>query len=433
MKPKNIILTFCLILFLSIFCQSDNLQAQNYNFVLVIDAGHGGHDAGAVGAIAREKDINLAVTLKLGTLIEQNFKDVKVVYTRKTDIFLPLQDRADIVNNNKADLFICIHTNATKGSTAYGAETYTLGLAKSKQNLEVAMMENSVILLEDDYKTKYKGFDPSSVDSYIMFEFMQDKYIDKSIEIASAIQNQFVSYSRRHDRGVRQAGFWVLHRSACPSVLVELGFISNPLEERFLASESGKNDMSASIYNAFVKYKKNHDKKLGIAIDKNQKYELIEKRTELANTENNSREKTENNQLNKNIITDTTKESVNSKNANQISDTVKSGKTASIINKPERPKDKMRASSVSNQPVYKIQLFAIPRKLNSNAPEFKGLKDVNFYFENGFYKYTVGEDKDYNTIVNLRKEILKKFPEAYIIAFVGDKKMTAKEALIYKK
>lgn len=238
-------------------------MAQDARFVIVIDAGHGGHDPGAVGDISREKDINLSISLELGNIIEQNFKDVKVVFTRKTDEYLTLQERADIVNNNHADLFICIHTNSTKGTSAFGAESFTLGLAKSKANLDVAMRENSVILLEDNYKTKYRGFDPASVDSYIMFEFMQDKYIDKSVEIASSIQKQFADYCHRSDRGVRQAGFWVLHRSACPSVLVEVGFISNPSEERYLNSSQGKHDMATAIFNAVVLYKRDHDRRSG--------------------------------------------------------------------------------------------------------------------------------------------------------------------------
>ena len=239
------------------------LIAQDAKFTVVLDAGHGGHDPGAMGAFSREKDINLAIELYLGGLIEQNFKDVKVVYTRKTDKYLTLQERADVVNDHHADLFICVHTNSSTSPAAFGTETFTLGLAKSKANLDVAMRENSVILLEEDYRSKYKGFDPKSVDSYIMFEFMQDKYIDKSVEFSSAVQKQFVSYGGRTDHGVRQAGFWVLHRSACPSVLVEVGFISNAAEERFLMGEQGQKQMATAIYNAFVDYKRGHDKKSG--------------------------------------------------------------------------------------------------------------------------------------------------------------------------
>lgn len=404
MKSVNFHTTFFAFILLFIIGFSFVMRAQPKKFVLVLDAGHGGHDAGAVGAISKEKDINLAVSLKVGKLIENNFSDVKVVYTRKTDVFLPLQKRADIANENHADLFISIHTNATKGPHAYGAETYTLGLAKTKANLEVAMMENSVMLLEDDYKTKYKGFDPSSVDSYIMFEFMQDQFIDKSIEIASAIQLQFVNHAKRHDRGVRQAGFWVLHRSACPSVLVELGFISNPMEERFLASENGRNQLAASIYNAFVNYKKNYDKKMGIVPDSNQSYQLIEKST-IQQTEPGT--KTTSLQIN---------DSLNNLDSNTVNTQALNGNN-----------NNSTSLQTDATVVFKVQILAVATKLNNNAPELKRLEDVNFYFENGMYKYTVGEETDFRKIQQLRRSILNKFPSAFIIAFSGDRKLTLKE------
>ena len=221
-------------------------------FTVVIDAGHGGRDPGAMGQIAQEKNINLGVALKLGQKIAANFKDVKVLYTRKTDVFLTLQERANFVNQNSADLFICIHTNAAENRDVAGAETFTLGLDKLASNLDVAMRENSVMLLEEDYKTTYQGFDPNSVESYIMFEFMQDQYIDRSLSFASSVQEQFTRQYNRKDRGVRQAAFWVLHKSACPSVLIELGFITNKAEEQFLHSAKGQQTMADAIYDAFV-------------------------------------------------------------------------------------------------------------------------------------------------------------------------------------
>lgn len=238
------------------------------SFVVALDAGHGGHDPGAVGAKSYEKQINLGVILALGDLISKNNPDVKVVYTRKTDVYLTLQERADVANSAHADLFISVHTNANNNKTASGSETYTLGLTKSKSNLDVAMRENSVILLEDDYKVKYEGFNPKSVDSYIMFECIQDKYLDKSVQIASQIQKNFVSAGRK-DRGVRQAGFWVLHKTAMPSVLVELGYISNPEEEKFLASNEGQQKMASAIYDSFDKFKKEYERKSGTQNYKN--------------------------------------------------------------------------------------------------------------------------------------------------------------------
>lgn len=232
------------------------------SFVVVLDAGHGGHDPGAVGAKSHEKQINLGVIMALGDLISKNNPDVKIVYTRKTDVYLTLQERADVANSAHADLFISVHTNANNNKSASGSETYTLGLTKSKSNLDVAMRENAVILLEDDYKLKYEGFNPKSVDSYIMFECIQDKYLDKSVQIASQIQKNFVNTGRK-DRGVRQAGFWVLHKTAMPSVLVELGYISNPEEEAFLASKEGQFKMAKAIYDSFSQFKKEYERKSG--------------------------------------------------------------------------------------------------------------------------------------------------------------------------
>ena len=377
------------------------VKAQDARFTVVLDAGHGGHDPGAMSSTSREKDINLAVVLDLGMIIEQKFKDVKVIYTRKTDTYLTLQERADVVNNHHADLFICIHTNASPSPAAYGAETFTLGLAKTRANLDVAMRENSVILLEEDYRTKYKGFDPKSVDSYIMFEFMQDKYIDKSIEFSSTIQKQFVSYCQRTDRGVRQAGFWVLHRSACPSVLVELGFISNASEERYLTSEKGQKEMATGVFNAFVDYKRAHDKRSGRHTTVVSKIEQKEKADEHSQKQ-----------------PDHVAE-INQRKADSDSVNKHTKIESSVLNQ----------KNIKLTPVFKVQLFASKKKVKSNSTEFKGISNTEYFEENGFIKYTVGEESDYSKIEKIRKEIVHKFPNAYIIAFVGDKKISAHEAL----
>lgn len=379
------------------------LNAQVPRFTLVIDAGHGGHDPGAMGSISKEKDINLDVSLKFGALVERNFSDVKVVYTRKTDVYLTLQERADIVNNNHANLFVCIHTNSSPSAAAFGSESYTLGLARTKSNLDVAMRENSVILLEDDYKSKYRGFDPASVDSYIMFEFMQDKYIDKSVDLASNIQKQFSVYARRSDRGVRQAGFWVLHRSACPSVLVELGFISNPSEERYLSGESGQLEMAGAIYNAFVNFKREHDKKSGRQ-SSSDAYPEIKKAKEPV-----SPQKSDTNNL-----------------------IVKDKPVVSATDSDTKTVEKKNAI-ISTKAVFKLQIVASKVKLNQNSSEFKGIKDVDFFREGGYYKYTTGAETEYSKILKIRKELSPKFPQSFIIAFVGDKKISVSEALQLNK
>ena len=243
------IASFCGVLLL-ILC-SFNLMS----FTVVIDAGHGGNDAGAIGLIkgVKEKDLNLSVAQRLAKQIRQNHPEIKVVMTRDTDVFLPLQQRADIANKNDADLFISIHTNAAENRKACGAETFILGTDRMEDNLDVAMRENAVMKLEAD-QTVYQGFDPNSVESYIIFELMQNQYMDNSLIFAEQVQNQFVGTLQRANRGVRQAAFWVLLQSACPSVLVEMGFLSNAEEEKWLASEEGKNGIVNGIYAAFKQY-----------------------------------------------------------------------------------------------------------------------------------------------------------------------------------
>jgi len=244
---KRYILTFLLF--------ASSLLAMPYT--LVIDAGHGGKDPGAQSKTAKEKNINLAVALAFGKLVEQNCKDVKVVYTRKTDVFVALDERANIANRAKADLFISIHTNATAAKVGpRGAETYTLGMHRAADNLAVAKRENSVITLESNYKKKYEGFDPNSSESYIIFELMQDKNMESSVKLAGLIQKQFRTTAKRIDKGVHQAGFLVLRETSMPSVLIELGYINNTSEAAYLTSKAGVNALAKSIYNAFVAYRK---------------------------------------------------------------------------------------------------------------------------------------------------------------------------------
>ena len=225
------------------------------SFTVVIDAGHGGHDTGAVGLKMKvqEKDLNLTVAKQLAAKIQAAYPEVKVVLTRDTDVFLPLQKRADIANKNHADLFISIHTNAAENRNAQGAETFILGTERMEDNLDVAMRENAVMKLEED-QTVYQGFDPNSIESYILFELMQNQYMDHSLQFAELVQSQFVGTLQRANRGVRQAAFWVLLKSACPSVLVEMGFLSNAEEEKWLASAEGKTGIVNGIFDAFQKF-----------------------------------------------------------------------------------------------------------------------------------------------------------------------------------
>lgn len=223
--------------------------------VIVIDAGHGGHDPGTSGKSLKEKDVALKIALKLGAYIEKNVTDVKVIYTRKTDRYLSLDERAEIANKNKADLFICIHANSLPGAPAKGTETYVMGLHKDNSNFEVAKRENSVILMDENYEERYEGFDPKSPESYILFALNQSAYQESSLRFAAKIENQFKTKAGRSSRGVKQAGFMVLWKTTMPSVLIETGFLSNALEEKFLGSDSGQDLIASGIYRAFKEYK----------------------------------------------------------------------------------------------------------------------------------------------------------------------------------
>ena len=258
MKLLSLILTCCLL-----FCGfNSGLKAQKGSKIktVVIDAGHGGKDPGAMGKRSKEKDIALAIALKTGNYIKKYLPDVKVIFTRSDDRFIPLHKRAEIANKNSADFFISIHCNANKNPKANGSETYTMGLHKNDANLNTAMLENAAILFEDDAEEQYGGFNANSTESYIQFTLFQNIFLDESNLLASYIQDQFKNRVGRRDRGVHQAGFLVLWRTAMPGVLIELGFISNPTEEKFLMSEEGQSYMASAIYRAFKQYKLEYEK-----------------------------------------------------------------------------------------------------------------------------------------------------------------------------
>ena len=275
-----------LVFFSSIFLSNQAGVVDDFFGVktVVIDAGHGGKDGGCVGAIANEKNIALSISLKLGKYIQDNFKDVKVIYTRTTDVFLELTERARIANKANADLFICIHVNSGATTTAIGTETYVMGLHKTESNLKVAQRENASILLEDDYESKYENFDPNSPESYIVLTLTQSAHLDQSLMFASKVQKEFTEKVGRYNRGVKQAGFLVLHQTAMPSVLIETGFITNKEEEKFLASEIGQDYMASAIFRAFKEYKteieskglKTEDKKVEEQSPKPEVKEVVE-------------------------------------------------------------------------------------------------------------------------------------------------------------
>ena len=360
------------------------MYAANQRFTLVIDAGHGGHDAGALGAKSKEKNINLNVALAFGRYVERNMPDVRVIYTRTTDVFIPLHDRANIANKANADLFISVHTNALPaGKIARGFETYSLGMHRAKDNLDVAMRENSVISMEKGYQLTYQGFDPKSSESYIIFEFIQGKNMERSVEIARSIQNSVCQNANRPDKGVHQAGFLVLREISMPSCLIELGFITTPDEENLLNDESRIDDIAKAIYEGFAKYKNKYDKRVTIPYRS---------------------QASEGNDI-PSIVPDSYKRTV-------------------------APVKKQTPASVkSDAPIFKVQILVSSRVLRKGDAHFKGEENYDSYQEGGMVKYTIGASANYNEIYQLRKSLLDKFPEAFIIAFKNGKKYDVNQAI----
>lgn len=375
------------------------VQAQPYHqderYVVVIDPGHGGKDPGAIGKYSKEKNINLSVALALGQLIEKNLRQTQVVYTRKTDTFIPLDRRAQIANKAHADLFISIHTNALpKKKIARGAETYTLGMARADENLEVAKRENAVILVEDDYQTRYQGFDPKKAESYIIFEFLQDRYMERSVHFARGIQKEFRNTAKRADKGVHQAGFLVLREVSMPSVLIELGYISTPDEENYLNSKKGIADMSNSIFKALKAYQQRYPKSRPAAVTENR----------AATGETSGTQKQEASEADRS-------EGEGQENARVVAQ----GKT--------------QKKSEDQSVLFKVQILSSTRQLVAGSSHFKGLSPVDSYRENNLYKYTYGATDNYAEAKKIRKGIITKFPEAFIVAFRGAEKMNLQEAI----
>ena len=342
-------------------------MAADKSYTLVLDAGHGGKDPGAVGKFSYEKDLNLKLALKVGELIEEQYPEVKVVYTRSTDVFIPLQERSDIANKNNADLFLSIHANSSESKEPKGVETFILGTDKVEKNLDVAMRENAVMKLEADYKTTYQGFDPNSIDSYIMFELMQNSYMDQSLQFAEQIQKRFVGHLNRSDRGVQQASFWVLLKTACPSVLFEMGFISNPEEERFLNEDASIAQMAYALVNAFAAY--------------------------------------------------THKQAV--KKETLVIESSKHAETDSIRNQVEVKTESLPITTPVEEPkttYYAVQICAAKILLEPNDSKFKGQPCE--YIRNGeWYKYYTAADTDRAKVVESQKKLKKLFPDCWIIKF----------------
>ena len=386
------------ILLFSMFVVRLAMADGNRNFTLVIDAGHGGHDAGALGAMSKEKNINLNVALAFGRYVEANCPDVKVVYTRKTDVFVTLHERANIANRNKADLFVSIHTNALpKGKQARGLETYTLGMNRAEENFDVAKRENAVILYEKDYKQRYEGFDPNSSESYIMFEFLQDKNMAQSVELAKMVQKRTCASADRANKGVRQAGFLVLRETSMPSCLIELGFITTFSEEQYLNTKQGVDALGYGIYQAFVDYRNKFDKSITVPFRIGER--MIEPQ-----------------QSPQELVKDNTEQM-----PKQQGD--------ETTGKEEQKESTADRRQNDGAPVFKIQFLTTTAKIRNGDKRFKGIEDYDYYVDGKTYKYTVGCSENYNEIYRLRKTILYKFPQAFIIAFKNGERTDVVEAI----
>jgi len=363
----------CMAILSLLFAGGQTIIASEKTWVIVIDAGHGGKDPGALGSISKEKNINLAIALKTGEYLTKNINNVKVLYTRDSDVFVGLNERADFANKNKADLFISIHSNWISKKTIKGTETWIMGPAKDEQNLEVAMKENEVILLEDDFTTKYEGFDPKSPESYIMFTIMQNTFKEQSTWLASNIQSQLKNRAGRVDLGVKQAGFWVLYMTTMPSVLIETGFITNPEEEKFLISKEGQDYIASAIYRAASDYINEIDKKSQISTS---------------------------------------------------ADTVTAVKEDSSYVKNSPVTDELR---------YMIQITSSNNKEELKPENFKGIKDVKEFFSGSRFRYATGSFTDYSEAVEYRKKMAAVYPDAFVIAVKNNKILPLQEALNSKQ
>ena len=399
-------------------------MAAKKNFTLVIDAGHGGRDAGAIGqAKVKEKDLTLRYALAFGRMVEQNCPDVKVIYTRKTDTFVELYRRAEIANKNKADLFISIHINSLpRGKRAYGFQTYTLGKSKRTgkktgvlENLEVAKRENAVILLEKDYKQTYQGYDPNSPESNIMFEFIQDKNMENSVELAKYMQKYVCQATGRQDMGAQQDNLAVLRLSSMPGCLVECGFISTRDEESFMNSKSAAEKYARGLFNAFKAYRQHHGGSQVIAYQQESKpEEQPEEKPEVMPD------------MNLEVVPVPVAEVREEPEAPEVPET----KPETMPEPVAKPVSNMKPTAPAvSAPVFKVQILTSSDKLSPRDARFKGQKNTSYYKDGKVYKYTVGESTDYNAILRLRREVAASFPQAFVIAFRDGVRMDINEAI----
>jgi len=366
---------------------------------VVIDAGHGGHDPGAVGRMAKEKNINLSIALKVGNLIQRNMKDVRVIYTRDRDRFVELYRRAEIANENRADLFISIHCNANKNKTLRGAETYIMGLHKSEANLNTAKLENASILLESDYQSTYNGFDPNSDESYILFSLNQNSNLEQSSEFAAAVQEQMEERVGLNNRGVRQAGFIVLYKTTMPSVIVETGYLSNPVEEKFLISDKGQEYIASAIYRAFRQFKKNQEEMTTTELPVVKK-DPIQKESLRVNTRPYD-----------------SSPGTNTNTTTQGQPLVYPGSQPTALD-----------TKTPGELSFRVQIAVTTTDIGTRAPKFSALKNVRMYKHNGMYKYTTGDEATLQGAMALLEQVRRKgFKDAFVVVFRNNQRISQEE------
>ncbi len=442
-KTKNIHLEMkrLVVLFIALFLVGGVAFSQKREpgkvKTLVIDAGHGGDKPGAIGKHSKEKDLTLAIAKKFGKLINDNYPDVKVIYTRTTDVDVALSERANIANRNKADLFISIHCNSHPTSAPTGMETYVMGLSRSRANMEVAKKENADILLEDGYKNNkdYQGFDPNSPESYVMFAMYQNAYIDKSLNFAQYIQDQYKSNIKTINRGVKQAEFFVIYKTAMPSVLTEVGFISNPTEEAYMMSDEGQSTIAVCLLNAFANYKAHEE-----ASVKPSKMEIDlpgygknkgAKKTQPADSTAQAQQK-QDDALATTILQSQGEEAPKANidapepkpEKENLSGTVKINQEESeltiVVQKDEK---------VVEGVTYRVQFLTSEKEIASGAKDFKGVTGYQVYKQDGLFRYTMGNEPTIARAKNIQSEMRKKgFKDAFVIAFYNGKRISLQEA-----
>ena len=410
---------------LLICCFAVTSFAAKRPFTLVIDAGHGGKDAGAPGKYSYEKNINLKVALAFGRYVEKNCPDVKVIYTRKTDVFIPLHERAAIANRNKADVFISIHTNSVASKKPIsGLETYTMGMRRSGEKLSAAMRENDVILIEDNYQQHYSGFDPRSPESYIMFEVLNDKNMLESVELAKGIQKNVCRTANRPNKGVKQDAFLVLRETSMPACLIELGYITTPSEEAYLNAPSNQEAMGRGIYQAFVEYKaRATHQPMPVKVE-----EPVVPEQSVKEEAPVKQEVQEAPVVPAETPEVAVKQDAPAKQEAPVKQEQPVQKEASV--KPAQPAKADTLKTVAAAaPVFKVQFLASNTRIKAGDARFKGLEGVDSYQEGGLWKYTVGSTESYAEVRQLRAQVVKVFPQAFIVAFKNGEKMDTQKAI----